>query len=202
MRGKEKKITFWKSQKTEFSACICHLFVLWQFGFLHTLGSVYLNCCSTSLISLLQTRQRKLPWISSGLTSVVLVIVPMKANNLPRFPVFKSLILMKFLWLFLRSFSNKKSTCIWVWAYKTKQRTYQILWFLGIIWRWNYVQPCVNKAHIDNTHWWGCCRNLYQGRRDRHLKNRHIRCSMHCYAYDALVSHKPFHHFSWIYEIL
>ena len=45
-------------------------------SFGHTVGGVYLNCCTTPLTICIHSRHRNAPLNSSGLTSVVLVTVP------------------------------------------------------------------------------------------------------------------------------
>jgi len=54
---------------------------------------VYLNCCSTNLITELQATHEKVPYNNSGLISEVLVTVPVIVNNFPTLSVFSSRIL-------------------------------------------------------------------------------------------------------------
>lgn len=53
--------------------------------------SVYLNCCSTFFITPPQSRHLKVPWRSSGRTSLVLVTTPVTDTSLPISDVAKSL---------------------------------------------------------------------------------------------------------------
>lgn len=58
--------------------------------------SVYLNCCSTFLMTFPHSRHLKVPWRSSGRTSLVRVTTPLTDTNFPMSAVAKSLNLPKF----------------------------------------------------------------------------------------------------------
>lgn len=53
--------------------------------------SVYLNCCSTFLTTLPQSKHLKVPWRSSGLTSLVRVTTPETDTSFPISAVVSSL---------------------------------------------------------------------------------------------------------------
>ena len=56
-----------------------------------SLTSEYLNCCSTFLTSVPHSKHLKVPWSSSGLTSLVRVTTPVTDTNLPISEVVNSL---------------------------------------------------------------------------------------------------------------
>lgn len=88
--GSSCTLSFWKSENSDFTRSRSQARES-QLLPAHFLGSVYLNCCSTGLLNLLQYLHLKTPTISSGLTSVVLVTVPLMQVNFPNFILFMSL---------------------------------------------------------------------------------------------------------------
>jgi hypothetical protein len=52
-------------------------------GFLHMIGSVYLNCCSCGSCSVKHSRHVKWPMTSSGRTSDVRVTTPVMHDSVP-----------------------------------------------------------------------------------------------------------------------
>jgi len=68
------------------------LVLLLQLELMQIRGSVNLNYYIMFLLSVLQDKHKKFPYINSGLTSVVLVIVPEIETNFPIYWVFISLI--------------------------------------------------------------------------------------------------------------
>ena len=58
---------------------------------IHTPTSVYLNCCSTFFMTLPHSKHLKVPWRSSGRTSLVRVTTPVIDTNFPTSAVVKSL---------------------------------------------------------------------------------------------------------------
>lgn len=75
--GRNCEITFWKSTNRDLLVSRRNLLLLAQTGFLQMLGCVYLNCCSTSFITVWQSRHRKVPLTSSGWTGWVRTTCPL-----------------------------------------------------------------------------------------------------------------------------
>jgi hypothetical protein len=90
--GSSWTLIFWKSAKVHLDIYSSHEF-LSQFSVVHFFGSVYLNCCTISLLILPQVLHLKMPILSSGLTSEVLVTVPLSFISLPRYWHFNPLTL-------------------------------------------------------------------------------------------------------------
>lgn len=88
--GSSWTLIFWKSENWENAGKSYHLLAT-QLTPLHFLGYVYLNCCSTGALGKLQLIHLKTPLSNSGLTSVVLVTVPLNAVSCPNFWHFKLL---------------------------------------------------------------------------------------------------------------
>lgn len=87
--------TFWKSTNLDLFVSSRNLLLLAQTGFLQMFGCVYLNCCSTSLITVWQSRHRKVPLTSSGWTGWVRTTCPLIRINDPIFADVSSRILFK-----------------------------------------------------------------------------------------------------------
>lgn len=77
------RCTFWKSTNLDLFVSSRNLLLLAQTGFLQMFGCVYLNCCSTSLITVWQSRHRKVPLTSSGCTGWVRTTCPLIRNSEP-----------------------------------------------------------------------------------------------------------------------
>ena len=60
-----------------------NLFLLAHTGFRQIFGCVYLNCCSTSLITVWHSRHRKVPLTSSGCTGWVRTTCPLMRVSTP-----------------------------------------------------------------------------------------------------------------------
>jgi hypothetical protein len=90
--------SFWKSLKSE-RLTSSYQFFISQFLPKHFLGYVYLNCWGTDLLYVPHILHLKIPETSSGLTSVVLVTVPLKQNNFPSLSHRRSLTLTCSKWL-------------------------------------------------------------------------------------------------------
>src|SRR5690348_3374511 len=69
-------LSFCQSEKVESSVDSSHSVLLLQLLFTQIFGSVYLNCCSMCFTNELHTLHLNEPEISSGLTSLLLVMVP------------------------------------------------------------------------------------------------------------------------------
>jgi hypothetical protein len=82
--------TFCQSLNLDCSMDSCHALRLLQVMLGQTLGSVYLNCCSTSRIEVRHSWQTKVPKTSSGRTSEVRVTVPEMETSWPIFSVRRS----------------------------------------------------------------------------------------------------------------
>jgi hypothetical protein len=76
-------LIFWKSANRDFFISSSHTGES-QLFFRHFLGSVYLNCCTTSLLSVPQLLHLNTPTKSSGRTSLVLVTVPLNDLSFPK----------------------------------------------------------------------------------------------------------------------
>lgn len=87
--------TFWKSTNLDLLVSSRNLLLLAQTGFLQMFGWVYLNCCSTSLITVWQSRHRKVPLTSSGWTGWVRTTCPLMRSREPIFAEVSSRILFK-----------------------------------------------------------------------------------------------------------
>lgn len=87
--------TFWKSTNLDLFVSSRNLLLLAQTGFLQMFGWVYLNCCSTSLITVWQSRHRKVPLTSSGWTGWVRTTCPLMRSREPIFAEVSSRILVK-----------------------------------------------------------------------------------------------------------
>ena len=88
-------LTFWKSTNLELLTCSMNLLLFWQRGFLQTVGSVNLNCCSTSGMLVWHSRQRKFPLVSSGCTGWVRTTWPLIRSRVPTLEVDNSRTLNK-----------------------------------------------------------------------------------------------------------
>lgn len=77
-------LNFYISVNTEKLGSSYQTALFLQAGFLQSLGSVNLNSCSIPLLMVLQRGHLKAPTISSGLTSVLFVMVPLKLTSCPR----------------------------------------------------------------------------------------------------------------------
>lgn len=86
-------LTFWKSTKRDLFVSSMKRRRLAHTGFLQIVGCVYLNCCSTSLMTDWQSRQRKVPLTSSGCTGWVRTTWPLMRNRVPMRAVESSRIL-------------------------------------------------------------------------------------------------------------
>ncbi len=76
-------LTFWKSTKRDLLVSSMKRRRLAHTGFLQMVGCVYLNCCSTSLMTDWQSRQRKVPLTSSGCTGWVRTTWPLMRSSVP-----------------------------------------------------------------------------------------------------------------------
>src|SRR5258706_16313974 len=76
-------LTFCQSENRLCSTFSCHAFLFPHVGLGQMRGSVYLNCCSTSLTRPPQFAHSNAPYMSSGRTSDVRVTVPETDINVP-----------------------------------------------------------------------------------------------------------------------
>lgn len=78
---------------------------------------VYLNCCSTSLMTVRQSRQRNVPLISSGCTGWVRTTWPVMRSSVPILAVVSSRTL-KNISIFYQSWRQNQSspTSLWTWS--------------------------------------------------------------------------------------
>jgi hypothetical protein len=81
--GSSCTLTFWKSAKMHLDIYKSQE-LRSQLSVVHFFGSVYLNCCTISLLSLPQVRHLNTPTFNSGRTSEVRVTVPLSLMSLPR----------------------------------------------------------------------------------------------------------------------
>lgn len=124
-----------------------NLFLLAQTGFRHMFGCVYLNCCSTSLITVWQSKHRKVPLMSSGWTGCVRTTCPLMRVSKPILDAVSSRILFRD----GCPIGESRTPKIWNFNYKTEWS--HLCFICKYTFCWSTISKKVHTTFIVKLSW-------------------------------------------------